>query len=198
MGTDGHRSTQPCQVVRRIFGEGFAAGDASVVDELSSPSLVEHQFGLAATGEQAREHVRAAIRDVHGTVPDISFTIEDSAEHGDKIWVRARGIASGPFFGPPSNSRSTSPCSISPASPTARSSNTGECPTASPCSRRPGCLTGWRRVARLAADGRSNREIAGELYVTLKAVEGHLARAYVKLGIQGRDQLPRALGSGKD
>ena len=28
------------------------------------------------------------------------------------------------------------------------------------------------RVARLAAGGRSNREIAGELYVTLKAVEG--------------------------
>ena len=54
------------------------------------------------------------------------------------------------------------------------------------------------RVARLAAGGRSNREIAGELYVTLKAVEGHLARAYAKLGIDGRDQLQRALGSGKD
>jgi DNA-binding CsgD family transcriptional regulator len=54
------------------------------------------------------------------------------------------------------------------------------------------------RVARLAAGGRSNREIAGELYVTLKAVEGHLARAYAKLGIDGRDQLPQALGSIKD
>jgi DNA-binding CsgD family transcriptional regulator len=54
------------------------------------------------------------------------------------------------------------------------------------------------RVARLATDGRSNREIAGELYVTLKAVEGHLAHAYAKLGIQGRDQLPRSLGSRKD
>ena len=42
------------------------------------------------------------------------------------------------------------------------------------------------RVARLAAEGRSNREIAGELYVTLKAVEGHLARVYAKLGIGGR------------
>lgn len=48
------------------------------------------------------------------------------------------------------------------------------------------------------AAGRSNREIAGELYVTLKAIEGHLARAYAKLGIDGRDQLPRALGSRKD
>jgi DNA-binding CsgD family transcriptional regulator len=54
------------------------------------------------------------------------------------------------------------------------------------------------RVARLAAGGRSNREIAGELYVTLKAVEGHLAHAYAKIGIGGRDQLPRALGSRKD
>ncbi len=54
------------------------------------------------------------------------------------------------------------------------------------------------RVARLAADGYSNREIAGELYVTLKAIEGHLARAYAKLGIGGRGQLPQALGSTKD
>jgi len=54
------------------------------------------------------------------------------------------------------------------------------------------------RVARLAAEGRSNREIAGELYVTLKAVEGHLARVYAKLGIGGRGQLADALAAGKD
>jgi len=54
------------------------------------------------------------------------------------------------------------------------------------------------RVARLAAEGRSNREIAYDLYVTLKAVEGHLARAYAKLGIEGRSQLATALRSGKE
>jgi DNA-binding CsgD family transcriptional regulator len=54
------------------------------------------------------------------------------------------------------------------------------------------------RVARLAAEGRSNREIACELYVTLKAIEGHLARAYAKLGIDGRSELARALGEEKD
>jgi DNA-binding CsgD family transcriptional regulator len=53
------------------------------------------------------------------------------------------------------------------------------------------------RVARLACDGRSNREIAGELYVTLKAIEGHLARAYAKLGIEGRGQLADALAPAK-
>jgi DNA-binding CsgD family transcriptional regulator len=49
------------------------------------------------------------------------------------------------------------------------------------------------RVARLAADGRTNREIAQSLYVTVKTVEGHLARAYGKLNITGRDQLRQGL-----
>ncbi|MGZ6564866.1 MAG: helix-turn-helix transcriptional regulator [Solirubrobacteraceae bacterium] len=49
------------------------------------------------------------------------------------------------------------------------------------------------RIVRLAAEGRTNREIAHELYVTLKTVEGHLSRAYTKLGIGGRDQLAAAL-----
>jgi DNA-binding NarL/FixJ family response regulator len=53
------------------------------------------------------------------------------------------------------------------------------------------------RVARLAAEGRSNREIAHELYVTLKTIEGHLARAYAKLGIDGRGQLADALDGEK-
>jgi DNA-binding NarL/FixJ family response regulator len=44
-------------------------------------------------------------------------------------------------------------------------------------------------VARLAADGLSNREIAHRLYVTLKTVEGHLARAFTKLGIERRGEL---------
>ena len=51
-----------------------------------------------------------------------------------------------------------------------------------------------RRVARLAADGLSNRQIAQELYVALKTVEGHLARVYAKLGVAGRPQLRDALG----
>jgi DNA-binding CsgD family transcriptional regulator len=49
------------------------------------------------------------------------------------------------------------------------------------------------RVVRLAAEGSSNREIANGLYVTLKTVEGHLARAYAKLGIEGRNELAGAM-----
>jgi DNA-binding NarL/FixJ family response regulator len=49
------------------------------------------------------------------------------------------------------------------------------------------------RIIHLAAEGRTNREIGHELYVTLKTVEGHLSRAYTKLGIEGRAQLPGVL-----
>jgi DNA-binding NarL/FixJ family response regulator len=49
------------------------------------------------------------------------------------------------------------------------------------------------RVVRLVAEGRTNREIAHELYVTLKTVEGHLSRAYTKLDISGRGQLSKIL-----
>ena len=56
---------------------------------------------------------------------------------------------------------------------------------------------GELRVARLAAAGQANREIALALYITLKTVEGHLARGYAKLGITGRAELPHALGAEK-
>jgi DNA-binding CsgD family transcriptional regulator len=49
------------------------------------------------------------------------------------------------------------------------------------------------RIVRLAVEGRTNREIAQELYVTLKTVEGHLSRAYTKLGIDGRARLRELL-----
>ncbi len=52
-----------------------------------------------------------------------------------------------------------------------------------------------RRVADLAADGLSNREIAQELYVTPKTVEVHLSNTYRKLEIRSRRQLSGALAA---
>jgi DNA-binding CsgD family transcriptional regulator len=49
-----------------------------------------------------------------------------------------------------------------------------------------------RRVATLAAAGRSNKAIAQELFVTPKTVEVHLSSAYRKLGITSRGDLAAA------
>jgi DNA-binding CsgD family transcriptional regulator len=49
------------------------------------------------------------------------------------------------------------------------------------------------RIARMAADGRSNREIAQALFVTIRTVEMHLTHAYQKLEIVSRKQLAAAL-----
>jgi DNA-binding CsgD family transcriptional regulator len=49
------------------------------------------------------------------------------------------------------------------------------------------------RVARMAADGMTNRAIAQALFVTIKTIEVHLANAYRKLGIASRTALAAAL-----
>ena len=49
------------------------------------------------------------------------------------------------------------------------------------------------RVARLAAAGRTNREIAQELYLSVRTVETHLSRAYRKLEVRSRTELATVL-----
>jgi DNA-binding CsgD family transcriptional regulator len=50
-----------------------------------------------------------------------------------------------------------------------------------------------RRVAELAGDGLTNREIAQALFVTMRTVEGHLTRVFAKLALRSRDELPEVL-----
>jgi DNA-binding CsgD family transcriptional regulator len=59
----------------------------------------------------------------------------------------------------------------------------------------PGELTpSEEQVARLAASGLKNREIAERLFVSPKTVEANLARVYRKLGIRSRAELGAAMG----
>lgn len=50
-----------------------------------------------------------------------------------------------------------------------------------------------RRVADLAREGLTNKEIASQLFISVKGVEYHLGNAYTKLGIHSRVELPRVL-----
>jgi DNA-binding CsgD family transcriptional regulator len=51
------------------------------------------------------------------------------------------------------------------------------------------------RVARMAAEGRTNREIAEGLFVTQRTIETHLRHIFAKLDIGAREQLPRELSA---
>jgi DNA-binding NarL/FixJ family response regulator len=51
-----------------------------------------------------------------------------------------------------------------------------------------------RRVADMACEGLSNRQIAQALFLSLKTIETHLTHIYQKLDITSRRQLASALG----
>jgi DNA-binding CsgD family transcriptional regulator len=55
-----------------------------------------------------------------------------------------------------------------------------------------------RRVADLAATGRTNREIADALFVSPKTVEANLARVYQKLGVRSKAQLAARVASRRE
>ena len=50
-------------------------------------------------------------------------------------------------------------------------------------------------MARLVCTGRSNREVAAELYVSVKAVEFHLGHVFDKIGIRSRKDLAGRLAA---
>ena len=50
-----------------------------------------------------------------------------------------------------------------------------------------------RRIAELAGQGLSNREIAQTLFVTARTVEGHLTSTFRKLQLDSRSELSSAL-----
>ncbi len=65
-----------------------------------------------------------------------------------------------------------------------------------PVRREPADLTSTQeQVARLAAAGLTNREIASQAFISLKTVEANLSRAYVKLGVRSRTQLVNAMAA---
>jgi DNA-binding CsgD family transcriptional regulator len=68
---------------------------------------------------------------------------------------------------------------------------------ASPRPRRERELTSAeRRVAALVAAGRTNREVAAQLFTTVGTVEVHLTRIYRKLAVRSRTELARRVAEG--
>jgi DNA-binding CsgD family transcriptional regulator len=59
--------------------------------------------------------------------------------------------------------------------------------------REEGLTAAERRVAVLVAAGRTNREVAAQLFLGERTVAGHLTRVYAKLGVRSRTELARRL-----
>ena len=51
-----------------------------------------------------------------------------------------------------------------------------------------------REVADLVALGRTNKEIAAELFLSEKTVESHMSRLFGKLGVRSRAEVAEAVG----
>ncbi|MET8121881.1 AAA family ATPase [Micromonospora sp. NPDC005291] len=62
-------------------------------------------------------------------------------------------------------------------------------------SDREGLTPRERQICELASTGHDNAAIAAQLVLSVRTVENHLQRAYVKLGVRGRNGLPSAIGA---
>jgi len=98
-----NEKAQNMRSFRRLFDEGFTAGNTSVVDELVSPDLKEHM----ALDPPSMEGVKELIRSLHATFPDFRCELADVAADGDKVWGRVRGGGTdrGGFAGHPPTGR---------------------------------------------------------------------------------------------
>ncbi|MFC3737417.1 helix-turn-helix transcriptional regulator [Paractinoplanes deccanensis] len=65
--------------------------------------------------------------------------------------------------------------------------------TAETVGERDGLTAQEAEVARLVAEGHSNREVAEQLFLSQNTVQYHLAKVYRKLGVRSRTQLVRVL-----
>ncbi len=55
-----------------------------------------------------------------------------------------------------------------------------------------------REIAELVSRGRTNREIAAELFLSEKTIESHLTKVFAKLGVSGRVAVAEAVGRERD
>ncbi|MEO8511436.1 MAG: ester cyclase [Chloroflexota bacterium] len=103
MSADQQTIDRNVAATRRLFEEGFTHGNADVCDELVSADAIEHQRGLKAGIDGAKE----TIRTLHQWFSDFELIIDDLVAQDDQVWIRAtgRGLNTGSIFGRPPTGR---------------------------------------------------------------------------------------------
>jgi predicted ester cyclase len=99
-------SSNPEALARRLIEEGFNEGRLDIADELTSPSMVEHQY-YGPDHAPGAEGVKAVISSLKRAFSDFHLTIDDLAVSGDVVWLRMTGTGTndGPFMGHPPTGR---------------------------------------------------------------------------------------------
>ena len=93
---------------RRLFEEGFSQGKVEVVDEVLDPNFVCYDPNSESGEVRGAETIKGEIEYFRNAVPDLTYTIEDQIEEGDKVVTRytVSGTHQGEFFGvPPTGKR---------------------------------------------------------------------------------------------
>ncbi|MCX5071077.1 AAA family ATPase [Streptomyces sp. NBC_00513] len=181
---------------RRALLWGSPTAMAAALGEGPGPA----RPGSPGPGRPASWQYRQALVAL-GTAPYSGHLTVDSLLGSDRGAGARRPAPGGPLAPNPSTSGPASasvpgpahvPASVPASAPAAPRVPEPRTPSARPPAAGP-LTRAERRVAALAASGRANRAIAEELAVTPRTVELHLTKAYRKLGIRGRPQLPAAL-----
>ncbi len=135
------------------------------------------QRGLAAVDGGSLPFVRAMVELAHGQVLRRGGRRRAAAAQLQAARERLSALGARPFM--ERCERELSACGLAPAK---RSTFN------------PTRLTAQElAVARLVAAGMSNRQVAGELFVSIKTVQFHLTHVYAKLGIGSRGELTAQL-----
>jgi DNA-binding CsgD family transcriptional regulator len=181
---------------QRDRADALVAEEGSIAERFGAPralGVARRAFGLLARGDDAIDLLRSAA-DVLG---DCGARVEHARALGDLgAAVRRRGhpAQARPILRDAlALAEAIGAIAVAEAARTELRVAGGRAPrrAMAPVDR---LTPGERRVAELAATGRSNRQISNALFITVKAVEWHLGNAYRKLDVRGRSGLPSALG----
>lgn len=95
-------SYSPEDLVRRLIEEGFNQGDVDVVDEVISPSMIEHQ-NFGPNHAAGADGVKAVIASLRRAFSDFHLAIDDLTVDNGTVWLRMTGTGTndGSFMGNP-------------------------------------------------------------------------------------------------
>ena len=187
--------------VELLLELGRAEEAARLVDTWGADTTRVNREWVRALVTRSRGLVAASSGEVDEASALLELAVAQHEEVGDP-YGRARALlALGASFGATARSgslarRSRRPGRASRSSARHSGSNGRLRPSweASAGARREEGLTAAeRRVAALVAEGRTNREVAAELFLGERTVASHLTKIYAKLGIRSRTELARAL-----